>query len=102
LEVAAVEERIDNSGKKSCKFTLAFCNTILNFLYSNSNCSIRGVKAGRRGEDAGGSGKASPQDIRDLRRGESGWSPFPPYPCFIPDVLSVHVLVFYVNGVIRS
>jgi hypothetical protein len=63
LEVAAVEERIENSGKKLQIFTRAFCTIILNHLYPSSNFSIRGVKAGRRGEDAGGSGKASPQDI---------------------------------------
>jgi hypothetical protein len=63
LEVAAVEERIDNSGKNLQIFTLAFCTIISNHLYPSSNFSIRGVEAGRRGEDAGGSGKASPQDI---------------------------------------
>jgi hypothetical protein len=81
LEVAAVEERIDNSGKKAANIhtcILHYYFTILNHLYPSSNFSIRGVEAGRRGEDAGGSGKASPQDIRDMRRGESGWSPFPP------------------------
>jgi hypothetical protein len=58
--------------KKLQIFTLAFCTISLNHLYPSSNFSIRGVEAGRRREDAGGSGKASPQDIRDLRRGESG------------------------------
>jgi hypothetical protein len=68
--------------KKLQIFTHAFYIIILNHLYPSSNFSIRGVEAGRGGKDAGGSGKASPQDIRDLRRGESGWSPFQSKPCF--------------------